>query len=99
MNRGDIRLGWNQNSFERRREFLSDESTAPSSPCTGICRIDERSGFCVGCARTLGEIGMWRDASNAQRERILGELPLRRESLALGRSIETSASAESADRT
>ncbi|WP_207783519.1 DUF1289 domain-containing protein [Methylosinus sp. RM1] len=26
------------------------------TPCIKICRIDAPTGFCVGCARTIGEI-------------------------------------------
>lgn len=29
------------------------------SPCVNVCRIDERSGLCAGCLRTLDEIAMW----------------------------------------
>lgn len=48
------------------------------SPCIGVCRIDPRAGLCVGCARTTGEIAIWRDASEAERARIMAELPQRR---------------------
>ncbi len=48
------------------------------SPCIGTCRIDEASGFCVGCARTIAEIVAWKEAPVAVRERILAELPGRR---------------------
>jgi uncharacterized protein len=29
------------------------------SPCISVCRIDESSGLCVGCLRTLDEIAVW----------------------------------------
>ena len=29
------------------------------SPCIGICTIDRKSGFCLGCKRTIDEIGRW----------------------------------------
>ena len=29
------------------------------SPCISVCRIDEASGLCVGCLRTLDEIAAW----------------------------------------
>jgi hypothetical protein len=48
------------------------------SPCIGVCRIDPRAGLCVGCARTTGEIAIWRDATEEQRARIVAELPQRR---------------------
>lgn len=33
--------------------------TRPPSPCISICRIDERTGWCEGCLRTLDEIAAW----------------------------------------
>ena len=32
---------------------------AVPSPCTGVCRIDERHGLCAGCLRSLDEIAAW----------------------------------------
>lgn len=29
------------------------------SPCIGVCRMDERSGWCTGCLRTIDEIAAW----------------------------------------
>jgi predicted Fe-S protein YdhL (DUF1289 family) len=51
------------------------------SPCIGTCRIDETSGFCIGCARTREEVAAWREASLAVREQIWAELPGRRAKL------------------
>ncbi|TDX64773.1 hypothetical protein EDE12_10463 [Methylosinus sp. sav-2] len=48
------------------------------TPCVKICKIDQPTGFCIGCARTMAEIAGWRDASEAERERILAALPARR---------------------
>jgi uncharacterized protein len=51
------------------------------SPCNKICRMDAQRGVCVGCCRTLDEIGRWGAMSELEREKILGELPQRREQL------------------
>ena len=32
---------------------------AVPSPCSGVCRIDERHGLCAGCLRSLDEIAAW----------------------------------------
>jgi predicted Fe-S protein YdhL (DUF1289 family) len=32
---------------------------AVPSPCIGICRMHEATGWCEGCLRTLGEIAGW----------------------------------------
>jgi len=29
------------------------------SPCVSVCQMDEASGWCVGCLRTLDEIAFW----------------------------------------
>ncbi len=50
---------------------------ALQSPCTGVCQIDDRSGYCVGCKRTTTEITQWPFASDAEQAAILAELPER----------------------
>jgi predicted Fe-S protein YdhL (DUF1289 family) len=45
------------------------------SPCIRICRYDGVSRFCLGCGRTLAEIGGWTGFSDAERARIMAELP------------------------
>lgn len=34
-------------------------STGVPSPCISVCRMDEASGLCMGCWRTLDEIACW----------------------------------------
>ena len=29
------------------------------SPCINVCRMDEPSGWCEGCLRTIDEIAAW----------------------------------------
>lgn len=57
--------------------------TMAASPCVGICRLEETSGYCVGCARTGDEVAFWRDASEAQRQAVWNDLPARFETLGL----------------
>lgn len=52
--------------------------TPAASPCINVCRMDARSGLCLGCARTLDEIAGWSQASEAQRQAVLAQLPARR---------------------
>lgn len=33
---------------------------AVTSPCVSICTVDRALGLCMGCLRTLQEIGQWR---------------------------------------
>ena len=30
-----------------------------TSPCVSVCAIDEATGLCAGCLRTLDEIAAW----------------------------------------
>ncbi len=48
-----------------------------SSPCTKVCTMDPRSGLCRGCGRTLDEIAQWGALSEAERHRIMAQLPHR----------------------
>lgn len=57
---------------------MSAPPSAGRSPCTGICEIDDGSGYCRGCWRSIGEIIDWPRSSAAQRAAILAQLPARR---------------------
>jgi predicted Fe-S protein YdhL (DUF1289 family) len=48
------------------------------TPCTKVCVVDGESGLCLGCFRTLGEVATWARLDDADRERIMAELPARR---------------------
>lgn len=47
------------------------------SPCNKICTLDPLTGTCIGCGRTLAEIGGWLSFGVAERRRIIAELPSR----------------------
>lgn len=47
------------------------------SPCTGVCKIDDATGWCLGCARTLAEITDWPRLPAAGKRAVLGKLPAR----------------------
>jgi predicted Fe-S protein YdhL (DUF1289 family) len=48
-----------------------------ASPCTKVCTIDPASGLCRGCGRKLEEIASWVSLTDAERARIMAELPRR----------------------
>jgi predicted Fe-S protein YdhL (DUF1289 family) len=48
------------------------------TPCVKVCVVDPESGLCLGCFRTLPEVGGWASLSDADRDRIMAELPGRR---------------------
>jgi predicted Fe-S protein YdhL (DUF1289 family) len=53
------------------------------SPCLGICRMDEATGLCLGCARSAEEVAIWRDVGDARRQEIWASLPGRYAQLGL----------------
>lgn len=39
---------------------MAASGAAPApSPCISVCRMDDRSGLCLGCFRTIDEIVAW----------------------------------------
>jgi predicted Fe-S protein YdhL (DUF1289 family) len=44
------------------------------TPCVKVCQMDPSRNLCLGCKRTLAEIGRWAAMSDAEREGILKEL-------------------------
>ena len=49
------------------------------SPCIGICMIDPKgSSLCLGCKRTIEEIGRWAMLDDVERQNILDQLPGRK---------------------
>lgn len=54
-------------------------SGAPvESPCNNVCRMDEQTGWCLGCYRTLAEIGAWPTLDAAGRQLVIERLAERR---------------------
>lgn len=48
-----------------------------ASPCTGVCKLDDATGWCLGCGRTGEEMDGWRIAPEAVREDIWEQIPER----------------------
>ena len=46
----------------------------PPSPCVSICDVDWAEGVCLGCGRTLDEIGAWPSATAEEKRAILRRL-------------------------
>ena len=55
------------------------------SPCVKICAMDAAGGVCTGCGRTLDEIARWGGMSDAERARVMAELPARKTDSAMKR--------------
>lgn len=60
---------------------LSDEiwrRNEVESPCVKICVLHPEARLCVGCLRTLEEIGAWSQMTSEARRAIMAELPARK---------------------
>ena len=53
-----------------------------ATPCVQVCIVDGQSGLCLGCYRTLPEIGGWSRFTDSQRATIMAGLPDRRARIA-----------------
>lgn len=47
------------------------------TPCVQVCTLDDESGLCLGCLRTLDEIAGWAAMTPAQRDAIMADLASR----------------------
>ncbi len=64
--------------FSRRKSPVEELSQlARHSPCIGICKLDDATGYCLGCGRTGAEVGDWMAMSESQRDAVWAVLPRR----------------------
>ena len=49
-----------------------------TSPCVSICTMDEATGWCQGCLRTLDEIALWSVLDDDDKRAVWVELGQRR---------------------
>jgi predicted Fe-S protein YdhL (DUF1289 family) len=49
-----------------------------ATPCVKVCIVDGPTGLCLGCYRTLQEIGGWSALTDERRAQIMAELASRR---------------------
>ncbi|MGE8453079.1 DUF1289 domain-containing protein [Cupriavidus basilensis] len=42
-----------------------------ADPCVNICRMDSAARYCQGCRRTLAEIGLWHQMTEAQKASVI----------------------------
>ena len=47
------------------------------SPCIKVCAVDGETGLCLGCGRSLKEIGGWMQFDDAGRRAVMDSLPER----------------------
>jgi predicted Fe-S protein YdhL (DUF1289 family) len=49
-----------------------------ASPCNKVCVMNEATGLCRGCHRTLDEIARWGEMGDGERAEVLEKLSARR---------------------
>lgn len=49
-----------------------------ATPCVKVCIVDGPTGLCLGCFRTLQEIGGWSALTDERRAEIMADLAGRR---------------------
>ena len=47
------------------------------SPCISVCRIDETSGLCIGCYRSITEIIDWGRQTDARKRLVWRQIAVR----------------------
>ena len=58
---------------------MTDASTLPvPSPCISICRMNDDTGLCEGCLRTIDEIAAWSVLDDDTRRAVLAAIAQRR---------------------
>jgi predicted Fe-S protein YdhL (DUF1289 family) len=62
---------------------MNIQTMAFPSPCTGICKMDDALGVCLGCGRTGDEVAEWALASDGRRSAIWALLPGRFDGLGI----------------
>jgi uncharacterized protein len=52
-----------------------------ASPCIDVCRMDQRTGLCEGCLRTIDEIAAWGALTESMKREVLANIAARRAAL------------------
>ncbi|MBK9439969.1 MAG: DUF1289 domain-containing protein [Comamonadaceae bacterium] len=61
-------------SARLQRATSQNDSQSVASPCMSVCQMDEATGLCVGCLRTLDEIAQWGNADAAFKRGVWGRI-------------------------
>lgn len=54
------------------------------SPCVGVCKLDDKTGYCRGCGRTGTEVADWIALTEGERDEVWLRLPDRLRALSIG---------------
>ena len=59
-----------------KKAFDGEEEYVPS-PCQNVCVMNEDTGYCLGCWRTIEEIMVWGIMPSESKRRVLVEIEKR----------------------
>ena len=62
----------------RRAERRMMLASGPPSPCVSVCQMEEETGLCLGCRRTIDEIRDWIILSPEEKRAVLAKIAERR---------------------
>jgi predicted Fe-S protein YdhL (DUF1289 family) len=68
----------NRRRDRRRRRRAPIFDTTIASPCISVCQIDDESGCCIGCHRSMDEIRDWPIMSAAEKTDVLSRIAERK---------------------
>lgn len=61
----------------RAAQVLAENTLQVPSPCVSVCVMQPETGQCVGCLRTLQEIGDWGRLPDADKRQIWRQIQAR----------------------
>ncbi|MDC1171399.1 DUF1289 domain-containing protein [Alphaproteobacteria bacterium] len=56
-----------------------DDSAQITSPCIGVCQINAKTKFCLGCWRSLREVAHWSRYTTTEKLAVLQDLRQRQQ--------------------
>ena len=75
-----------ERSERRRRARARRFDTTIPSPCISVCQLDDATGCCIGCLRSVDEIRDWMIMTAEEKRAVLDRIETRRADAAPGGS-------------
>jgi predicted Fe-S protein YdhL (DUF1289 family) len=64
--------------FAAASAYSPSPAAGVASPCVSVCRMNEQTGLCEGCLRTIDEIAHWGLFDDDEKRAVLAQLAARR---------------------
>ena len=62
---------------DRPTAMAVNRNLYPPSPCVSVCTLDDDTGYCMGCGRTVEQSAGWTRMSKAEQWAVIDELAAR----------------------